>query len=64
MGQLTLPPPLDKGKFDESFAAFSSNRTSSRDERLKLIGDRPVDLHNLHVHVMREGGAQQVPFTF
>ena len=64
MSQLTLPPPLEKSKFDESFAAFSNNRTSSRDERLRLIDNSPVDLHKLHVHVMLEGGAQQVPFTF
>lgn len=64
MGQLTLPPPLEKGKFDESFAAFCSSRPTPRDERLRLIDNRPVDLHKLHFHVMREGGAPKVPFSF
>jgi hypothetical protein len=60
MSQFGLPPPLDKSKFEESYAAFCSSRPMMRDERLMQVDNRPVDLHALHHNVMLEGGASKV----
>lgn len=60
ISQFTLPPPLDKSKFEESYAAFCNSRSMMRDERLMQVDNRPVDLHALHYNVMLEGGATKV----
>jgi hypothetical protein len=56
ISQFPLPPPLDKGKFEESYAAFRSTRPIMRDDRLMQVDNRPVDLHALHFNVLSEGG--------
>lgn len=55
-----VPPPLDKAKFEESYAAFCSTRPIVRDERAMQIDNRPIDLHSLHANVLTEGGAEKV----
>lgn len=55
-----LPPPLDKAKFDESYAAFSRGRGIQRNEQNLSVDNRPIDLHSLHFNVLSEGGAMKV----
>lgn len=59
---IALPPPLDKAKFEESYAAFCTSRPIPRDERLMKIDNRSVDLHALHHHVLSEGGSNKVVY--
>ncbi|KAF7964453.1 hypothetical protein HWV62_7575, partial [Athelia sp. TMB] len=60
MQSQTLPPPLDKAKFEESYAAFRSNRPMNINEQMMQIDNRPIDLHSLHYHVLSEGGGNKV----
>jgi len=59
MSQIPLPPPLDKAKFEESYATFRRNRPIKQDERLMRVDNRPIDLHALHYNVMSEGGMKK-----
>jgi hypothetical protein len=59
MPQISLPSPLDKAKFEESYAAFRRSRPIKQDERL-MVDNRPVDLHALHYNVLSEGGLKKV----
>lgn len=57
LAQFSLPPPLDKARFQESYTAFCNNRSIKYDEQLMSVDNRPVDLHALHCNVLSEGGA-------
>lgn len=59
MPQIPLPPPLDKAKFEESYAAFRRSRPIKQDERLMRVDNRPIDLHALHYNVLSEGGIKK-----
>jgi hypothetical protein len=60
--QIPLPPPLDKAKFEESYAAFRRSRPIKQDERLMRVDNRPIDLHALHYNVLSEGGIKKARF--
>ncbi|KAF7973288.1 hypothetical protein HWV62_15663 [Athelia sp. TMB] len=60
MQSQTLPPPLDKAKFEESYAVFRSNRPMNINEQMMQIDNRPIDLYSLHYHVLSEGGGNKV----
>jgi hypothetical protein len=60
LAQFTLPPPLDKAKFQESYTAFCSDRSIAYDERVMSVDNRPIDLHALHHYVLSEGGSAMV----
>ena len=55
--------PLDKQRFDSTYAHFcrSQNITPGL-LRVQIGENRSVDLHQLHVHVMHEGGATSVSY--
>jgi hypothetical protein len=61
--QIPLPPPLDKSKFEESYAAFRRSRPIKQDERLMRVDNRPIDLHALHYNVLSEGGIKKARFS-
>lgn len=52
--------PLDKSHFDAMYTSFCKNRHVEPNVHVLLPDGRSVDLHNLHVQVFREGGAQFV----
>ncbi|KZP27348.1 hypothetical protein FIBSPDRAFT_928183 [Athelia psychrophila] len=60
MPNQSLPPPLDKAKFEESYAAYRNNRPVNINEQMMQIDGRPIDLHALHFHVLTEGGGNKV----
>jgi hypothetical protein len=54
------PPPIDVSKFQGAYTTFCNQRQIIHEKRLMEIDYRPVDLHRLHVEVMRESGRDQV----
>lgn len=52
--------PLDKVHFEATYATFCKNNHVEPNVHVLLPDNRSVDLHNLHVQVFREGGAQLV----
>jgi hypothetical protein len=58
--QYILPPALTKERFEPFFANHCSSKGIVIDPRRLLVDNRPIDLFNLHVQVMNEGGAQKV----
>ena len=60
---LGMIAPLDKPRFESAYRNFCSKRALKPDARALTIESRQVDLHRLHVEVMKEGGAQKVLVT-
>jgi hypothetical protein len=56
----TVIAPLDKQRFDTSYKQWCLTKNIVHDPRLLSIDNRPIDLFQLHCHVMREGGIQNV----
>ena len=52
--------PLDKQRFDSTYAHFCRSQNINPGLRVAIGENRMVDLHQLHVHVMHEGGAKSV----
>ncbi|KIJ66757.1 hypothetical protein HYDPIDRAFT_108689 [Hydnomerulius pinastri MD-312] len=52
--------PLDKQRFDMTYAQFCHSQHLDPSLRVTLPDSRMVDLHQLHVHVLREGGSASV----
>lgn len=59
-GNMQLPPPLEKSRFDSAYKSWSTSRNIQPDMRLMSLDGHPIDLHQLHQHVMREGGWNKV----
>ncbi|KAK0469997.1 uncharacterized protein EV420DRAFT_84200 [Desarmillaria tabescens] len=58
---LAHPPPLEKTRFEAAYMNYLTSKGLNRDLRtIATIEHRPVDIHALHTHVMREGGAAEV----
>jgi len=51
-----LVPPLDVEKFNGSFEYFRSVKRLAVDRELLSVGRGEVNLHSLHVEVMRNRG--------
>lgn len=60
VGNMSHPMPLDKTHFEATYKSFCLKRPVKMDPRGVLIENRPVDLHRLHVEVMKEGGHANV----
>lgn len=54
--------PLDKARFDSTYRSFCRSQSISADLRVPIGDNRSVDLHQLHVFVMHEGGASSVSY--
>lgn len=54
--------PLDKERFDSTYAHFCRSQNMNPGLRIPIGENRFIDLHQLHVHVMREGGARSVSY--
>ncbi|KAG9315089.1 hypothetical protein JVU11DRAFT_4201 [Chiua virens] len=52
--------PLDKQRFDSTYTQFCRSQNINPGLRVAIGEGRNVDLHQLHVYVMHEGGAQSV----
>ncbi|KAF9223549.1 hypothetical protein BS17DRAFT_782080 [Gyrodon lividus] len=52
--------PLDKQRFEATYAQFCRSQQRDPSVHVALAENRMVDLHQLHAHVMREGGSQSV----
>lgn len=52
--------PLDKQRFESTYAQFCRSQNINPGGRVAIGDNRSVDLHQLHVHVMHEGGAKSV----
>jgi hypothetical protein len=64
VGMSTLGvPALDKPRFEMMYTSYCKNNNADPNLHVMLHDNRTVDLHNLHVHVFREGGAQSVRGT-
>ncbi|KAK7032988.1 ARID domain-containing protein [Favolaschia claudopus] len=50
-------PPLEKGRFDNVYKSWCAQRNIIHNPRMMSIETRPLDLYDLHVQVMAEGGA-------
>lgn len=57
---IQLPPPLERARFEHSYKAFCQDQNIHHDLELMSVEGRPIDLHLLHVYVMREGGFMNV----
>jgi hypothetical protein len=57
-------PSLSKEVFHARYENWCNSRNIVRDQRLMSIDGRSIDLHALHVLVMRAGGSQKVRFPF
>jgi hypothetical protein len=53
-------PPLDKARFDTVYKNFCAQRGLVHNARMMSLEARPIDLYDLHVQVMLEGGGQLV----
>ncbi|KAJ6577233.1 hypothetical protein B0H19DRAFT_1019558 [Mycena capillaripes] len=53
-------PPLEKGRFDNVYKNFCTQRSLVHNPRMMSVEARPLDLYDLHTHVMLEGGAANV----
>jgi len=63
-GNIPHPTPLDKPHFELTYKGFCMKRPVKMDPRAANIDNRPVDLHRLHVEVMKEGGQANVSCRF
>ncbi|KIJ67306.1 hypothetical protein HYDPIDRAFT_108020 [Hydnomerulius pinastri MD-312] len=54
-----LVAPLDKQQFDRTYAQFCQSQHNA-DPCVALPNNHLVDLHQLHAHVLREGGSELV----
>ena len=54
--------PLDKAQFDKTYAHFCRSQSINFNPRVAIGDNRMVDLHQLHVRVMHEGGAHSVSY--
>jgi hypothetical protein len=54
--------PLDKKRFDSTYAQFCRSQDISPVSRVSIGDNGMVDLHQLHVLVMHEGGAASVSY--
>lgn len=54
--------PLDKQRFESTYAQFCRSQNINPGLRVPIGDNRTVDLHQLHVQVMREGGATSVSY--
>ena len=54
--------PLDKARFDTTYTHFCRSQNINPGLRVTIGENRIVDLHQLHVEVMHEGGAQSVSY--
>ncbi|KAJ7104308.1 hypothetical protein B0H15DRAFT_809422 [Mycena belliarum] len=60
-GRLFPPiPPLDKARFDTVYKNFCVQRNLVHSARMMSVEARPIDLYDLHTHVMLEGGGANV----
>ncbi|KAF4597388.1 hypothetical protein EYR40_007840 [Pleurotus pulmonarius] len=59
-GMVTLPPPLQKPRFDETYGNFCKSRNVNHDPRMLSVDGRTIDLHMLHRQVLLEGGIGKV----
>lgn len=55
--------PLDKQRFESTYSQFCRSQNIHARLRVAIGDNRMVDLHELHVHVMHEGGAQLVSYA-
>ncbi|ESK82159.1 hypothetical protein Moror_14483 [Moniliophthora roreri MCA 2997] len=53
-------PALTKERFNTSYKGFCMQRGITHDQRLLSIDNLTIDLHSLHVEVMKEGGMNAV----
>ncbi|KAH7928271.1 hypothetical protein BV22DRAFT_1030924 [Leucogyrophana mollusca] len=53
-------PPLEKQRFESAYTSWCQNNGKEANMRVLLAENRSVDLHQLHVQVMHEGGGMQV----
>ena len=60
ISSLPFPAPLDKARFDATFASFRENQKIQIDERLLTIENRPIELYPLHVLTFQAGGFNAV----
>jgi len=54
---------LDRSHFEMMYTSYCKNQPKEANLHIMLSENRTVDLHNLHVQVFREGGAQLVRRT-
>ena len=54
--------PLDKQRFDSTYAQFCRSQDINPGSRVPIGDNGTVDLHQLHVSVMHEGGAASVSY--
>ncbi|KAG6374300.1 hypothetical protein JVT61DRAFT_4322 [Boletus reticuloceps] len=52
--------PLEKQRFETTYAQFCRSQNTHSGSRVQIGENRTVDLHQLHVQVMHEGGAGSV----
>jgi hypothetical protein len=62
--QAQFMPALDKTRFDTAYNNFCLSKGVQHDPRLMSVDGRPIDLHELHVQVMNEGGVTKVRASF
>ncbi|KAF9007653.1 hypothetical protein BDQ17DRAFT_1351077 [Cyathus striatus] len=55
-----LPPPLEKPRFENTYKTYCMSKGVKPDPHALSIDNRPIDLYELHVHVMKEGGELKV----
>ncbi|KIK96023.1 hypothetical protein PAXRUDRAFT_11085 [Paxillus rubicundulus Ve08.2h10] len=60
MRQSSRVLPLDKLRFEATYEQFCRSQQITPNARVALPDNRKVDLHQLHVYVMQEGGSQSV----
>jgi hypothetical protein len=61
--QIPIPPPLDKARFENAYKSYCQSKSIHHDPRLMSNDNRPIDLYELHKHVMLEGGGAKVHFV-
>lgn len=54
--------PLDKQRFESTYSQFCRSQNIHPNPRVPIGDNRMVDLHQLHIHIMHEGGAQSVSY--
>ena len=59
-----MPIPLDKPRFMATYRSYCMKKPLKMDARTLTIENRQVDLHRLHVEVMKEGGQTNVSYYF
>ncbi|KAL0954744.1 hypothetical protein HGRIS_003696 [Hohenbuehelia grisea] len=53
-------PHLQKPSFEGTYGNFCKSRNIQHDQRVMQLDGRQIDLHMLHMEVMKEGGASKV----